>query len=144
MRRYAVPLAVLVLVALPATALADIRFRGKTGQRGFGVVLRTGDDGIFKQLDIGWRARCGVGTYTHSTKILAPLDSLTRDRFVDADAYRERVNDGFRSIIDARVAGNRVSEARWRGIFRVRVRVFKGSRRVDTCYKRTRWRALRR
>jgi hypothetical protein len=142
MRRFAVPL-VLAMVALPAEAAADVRFRGKTGQ-GFPAVLRTGDDGMLRQFDISWRARCQTGTYTHSTKVLTPVDSLTRDRFVDADGYRERINDGFRSILHVRVVGNRVSERRWRGIFRIRVRVFRGSREVDRCYKRTGWRVRRR
>jgi hypothetical protein len=57
-------------------------------------------------------------------------------------AYRERLRDGLRAVLNARVAGTRVSERRWRGIFRIRVRVFRGSREVDRCYKRTRWRVL--
>lgn len=116
----------------------------KRGQR-LPVALQTLDDGLLKQFDIGWRAPCRKPGwfYKHETKILPPVDSLTRDRFVDTDSYRERINDGFRAILNARVVGNRVSERRWRGIFRMRVRVFNGSRPVTRCYKRTRWRAAR-
>ena len=76
--------------------------------------------------------------------MLPPMDLSTRDRFVDADGYRERFDNGIRAILNARAAGNRVSERRWRGIFRIRVRVFRGSRLVDRCYVRTRWRVTRR
>jgi hypothetical protein len=100
MRRLAVPLALTFAVVLPADAMADIRFRGKSG--------------------------------------------VTRDRLVDAGVTRGRIEDGLRAVARVRVAGNRVSERRWRGIFRVNVRVLRGGRVIDRCYKRTRWRVLRR
>jgi hypothetical protein len=43
-----------------------------------------------------------------------------------------------------RVAGKRVSERRWRGVFRVSVRVLRGGTLIDRCYKRTSWRVVRR
>jgi len=108
--------------------------------------MRTDDAGMFEQFDISWRAPCRRPgfRYTHATKLLPPLDVLTRDRFVDADGYRERFDNGVRSILNARVVGNRVSERRWRGIFGIRIRVFRGRRLVDRCYTRTRWRVAQR
>ena len=57
MRRLALPLALLVIAALPADAMADIRFRGTSGQ-GRLVTLRTGDDGLVQRFAIRWRAPC--------------------------------------------------------------------------------------
>jgi hypothetical protein len=144
MRLWAAVPALLLAVVLPAEASADIRFRGKSGQDR-AVTLRTGDDGLLKRFGIAWRAPCQRPGffYRHSTKHLPAYDELTRDRFVDADDYRERFDDGIRAILSARVSGTRVSERRWRGIYRIRVRVFRGSRQIDRCYLRTRWRVLR-
>ena len=136
---------VLGLMALvPANALADIRFRGQSGQDRL-ATLRSDDAGMVERFGISWRAPCRRPgfRYMHSTQFLTPYDLLTHDRFVDADGYRERFDNGTRAILHARVAGNRVSERRWRGIFRIRVRVFRGSREVDRCYTRTRWRVVR-
>ena len=100
---------------------------------------------MVKRFGIAWRAPCGRSgfRYKNATKVLPAYDLLTRDRFVDADNYRERLRNGLRSVLSARVAGTRVSERRWRGIFRIRVRVFRGSRQIDRCYARTRWRVVR-
>jgi hypothetical protein len=145
MRRFAGLVVVLGLMALmPADALADIRFRGKTGQDRL-ATLRSDDAGMVERFGISWRAPCRRPgyRYTHATSFLPAYDLLTRDRFVDEDSYRERFDNGIRAILSARVAGTRVSERRWRGIFRIRVRVFRGSREVDRCYVRTRWRVVR-
>jgi hypothetical protein len=145
MRGFVGLVVVLVLMALvPSTALADIRFRGKSGQDRL-ATLRSDDAGIVERFGISWRAPCRRPgfRYMNSTQFLTPYDLLTHDRFVDADSYRERFDNGIRAILSARVAGNRVSERRWRGIFRIRVRVFRGSREVDRCYVRTGWRVVR-
>jgi hypothetical protein len=143
--RWAVPVLVgIVVVALPAHAAADLRFRGKTGQ-GRLVTLRTDDAGMVEMVDIGWRSRCQPGGWSQgATKFLPRFDLLTRDRIVDAGSYRERLEGGIRSILNARVAGSRVSERRWRGVFRIRERVFRGGRLVMTCYRRTGWKVVRR
>jgi hypothetical protein len=145
MRGFVGLVVVLVLMALvPSTALADIRFRGKSGQDRL-ATLRSDDAGMVERFGISWRAPCRRPgfRYMNSTQFLTPYDLLTHDRFVDADSYRERFDNGIRAILSARVAGNRVSERRWRGIFRIRVRVFRGSREVDRCYVRTGWRVVR-
>jgi hypothetical protein len=69
----------------------------------------------------------------------------TRKRFVDVGGYRDNdIGDGLRAVYRARTVGNRVSERRWRGMFRIRVRVLRGDRLVDVCHARTHWRVLRR
>ena len=141
MKRWVVPVAALLFLALPATALADIRFRGKSGQ-GRLVTMRTSDDRVLERFGIRWQARCQDPGYVYTTRtfFIPPFDSVTAERFVDAGVNRGRLADGLRSVINIRLAGNRTSIMRWRGIFRVRVRVFRGSREIDRCYLRTRWR----
>jgi hypothetical protein len=142
--KLALPLALLIIAILPAEALADIQFRGKSGQ-GRLVTLRTADDGVPERVGVRWRAPCARPgfRFTSRTFFLPPFDSVTRDRLVDAGVNRMRLRDGLRAVINVRVAANRRSEARWRGIFRVRVRVLRRGRVVDRCYKRTAWRVAR-
>jgi hypothetical protein len=145
MKRLALPLAALLVAVLPAEATADVRFRGESGQ-GRLVTLRIGDDGLLERWLIRWHAPCRRPRFVllSHTINLPPLDLSTPDRFVDADGYRARLRGGQRAIFNSRVAGNRVSPRRWRGIFRVRARVFRGGTLVDRCSTRTRWRVRRR
>jgi hypothetical protein len=147
MKRCVVPLAVLLFAALPAEAVADIRFRGKSTQ-GKVVTLRTGDDGLVERFAINWVGRCRDPRYVYRTGTQttprSPFEEHTRERFVDVGGYRERIGDGLRAVYRARTVGNRVSERRWRGIFRIRVRVLRGDNLVDVCRARTSWRVLRR
>lgn len=144
MKRVALPLAVLLVVLLPAEAMADNSFRGESGQDRL-VTLRIGDDRLLERWAIRWRAPCRRPGFVllSSTTNLPPLDLSTRNRFVDADSYRARLRGGQRAIFNSRVAGNRVSTRRWRGIFRVRARVFRGGTLVHRCSMRTRWRVGR-
>ena len=145
MRRSIGVLAVLCLsLALPAEAIADMWFSGKTGQ-GRTVKLRTSDEGLVERFGISWRADCRkprtVLTGGTKTTPRSPFEVHTRDRFVDVGGYRERLDtNDERAVYSARTAGRRVGERRWRGIFRITARVFRGSRQVDRCHLRTRWR----
>ena len=144
MRRLAIPLALLLVALVPADALADIPFRGKSGQ-GRLVTLRTGDDGLLLRFAIDWRAPCRRPgfQFTNRSAFRPSFDSVTRDRFVDAGPIRGPIGNGLRAVAQVRTVGNRVSESRWRGIFRASVRVLRGGRLIDRCYKRTRWRVVR-
>ena len=137
-------LALVVLAVLPAEAAADIRFRGESGQ-GRLVTLRTDDAGTLERVGIRWAARCDRPAAIYGrTFFRPPFDAVTRDRFVDAGSSRGRIEDGLRVVDHVRIVGRRVSERRWRGTFRVRLRVLRGDRLVGRCYKRTSWRVLRR
>jgi hypothetical protein len=76
---------------------------------------------------IKWVADCERPGYVFrsgtQTTPRSPFEVHTRERFVDVGGYRERFRDGTRAVYDARTVGNRVSARRWRGIFRIRVRV---------------------
>jgi hypothetical protein len=145
MRRLAAPLALFVLAAVPAEASADIRFRGKSGQERL-VTLRTGDDGVPKRFGIYWRADCARPGFAFQsrTRFFPPYDNAERTRFLDEDRQRVRDDSGLRAVFDGRVAGNRVSSRRWRGVFRMSVRILRGGTLLDRCYVRTRWHVLRR
>jgi hypothetical protein len=136
-----------LMVLGPADALADTLYVGKSGQ-GRGARVRTGDDGRVERFAIKWLADCrrpGLGFISGTqTTPKSPFEVHTRDQFVDVGGYRERLDGGKRAVYDARTVGNRVSERRWRGTFRIRVRLLRGSRLLDRCYLRTRWRVLAR
>jgi len=147
MKRLAIPLALVLIAVVPAEATADIRFRGKSGQDRL-VTLRTGDDGLVERFAIRWVGHCrSPFVYKEGTQTTprSPFEVHTRERFEDVGGYRDNdIGDGLRAVYRARAIGIRVSEARWRGSFRIRVRVLRGGRLVDVCSARTRWRVLRR
>jgi hypothetical protein len=148
MKRMAVPLSLLLVAVLPAEAMADVRFRGRSTQDKV-VTLRTGDDGLVERFAIRWVGHCRRPRFVYregtQTTPASPFEVHTRDQFVDVGGYRDNdVGDGLRAVYRARTVGNRVSESRWRGIFRIRVRVLRGDRLVDVCSARTRWRVVRR
>jgi hypothetical protein len=141
MRARFVLLAVCVSVAaLPATAEAAT-WKGETRQ-GRAVVVRTDAGGVVERVRIGWKARCANGTYKSRTLFLPPLDTATTSSFADAGSYSAHPR-GYRARIWVRIAGSLdADEQTWSGTFRVRVRVFKGGERVDTCrLRRLRWSA---
>ena len=144
MKRLALPLAVLLVALLPAEAMADVRFRGESDQ-GRLVTLRTSDDRLLLRFGVRWQAPCRRPgfRFVSRTHFRPPFDSVTRDRFVDAGETRGRIENGLRAVANVRTAGTRVSETRWRGIFRVSLRVLRGGRLIGRCYKRTNWRVLR-
>ena len=145
MKRIASLTALLILfLVLPAVALADVGYRGNSGNSGL-VTLRTGDDGVPKRFQIAWKADCVQPgyTFTSGTTVIRPFDSADRTRFVDQAAYRSLLGNGVRAVFDARVAGNRRSRKLWNGIFRVSVRVLRGDTLLDRCFLRTRWGVLR-
>ena len=57
MKRLAMSLALFLTAAVPAEAMADIHFRGKSGQDRL-VTLRTGDDGLVERFAIRWVRQC--------------------------------------------------------------------------------------
>jgi hypothetical protein len=106
-----------------------------------------GDFRIMKRfaLPLRWRADCEEARLrVHQQHEDASADRhLDPGALLDADRYRVRYDNGLRAVFNSRAAGNRVSARRWRGIFRVNVRVLRGSDLLDRCYLRTRWRVLR-
>jgi hypothetical protein len=135
-----------LMASVVGVARADVRFAGKSGQ-GRTVHLRTADDGLVQRFAITWRADCRRPGYRFLTSTqttpASPFEVSTANRFVDVGGYRERLPGPRRAVYRARTVGKRVSGRRWKGIFRMRVRVYRRDRLLDRCYVRTRWRVRR-
>jgi hypothetical protein len=131
-----------VAASLPAAAEAAT-WKGKTKQ-GRKVTLVTGAGGTVSRVRIGWKARCGDGTYSSRTIFLPPFDTSTTTSVADVGNYTAKP-DGYHSAIHVWMKGTWVaSTGRWRGTFGVRVRVSKAGELVDTCrLKKLRWSAGR-
>jgi hypothetical protein len=129
------------LLATPASADAAL-WRGKTEQ-GRLASVRTGPDGMVTRVRIHWRAPCRPGRYVGGTGFVRPFDVMTPLNFRDRGTYRARLNNGFRARLTVGLNG-RISRnlRRWSGSFRVRARILRRGRVVDTCRVRgVRWSA---
>ena len=135
-------LAVGGVIVLMAPAAADARtWRGKTNQ-GRTVSVRTGADELVNQVRVGWRAPCKKGHYVSRTLFQAPLDVSEPDLFEHSGSYRKRLPDGYRARHEVFVRGTLGADDRWTGTFRVRTRVLRYGRLVDSCrLRRVRWSA---
>jgi hypothetical protein len=103
-RRVALPLSLLLLAAVPATAAADIRFRGGSRQ-GQLATLRTGDDGMLVRFGIYWRAPCRRPGFSFNSKthFRPPFDSVTRTRATARSPFSIRPQVGPASTKRSRV-----------------------------------------
>jgi hypothetical protein len=129
-------------VALAAPAAADAKtWRGETKQ-GRAVTVTTGADDLVNQVRVSWRAPCKKGHYVSRTLFLPPLDVSETDVFEHSGTYRKVLPDGYRARNTVFVRGTLGADDRWSGTFRVRTRVRKDGRLVDTCrLKGVRWSA---
>jgi hypothetical protein len=117
---------------VPATAEAA-RYKGKTAQdRTVSVV--TGADGLVQRVTIRWRASCQHGTYRNRSVFVPPLDSSTPDAFTDRWVQRQRSRGGYVGRVSVNLSGaHSASPDRWSGTLRVRVKVRRRGRVIDTC-----------
>jgi hypothetical protein len=134
--------AVICAAVLASPAAADAKtWRGKTEQ-GRAVSVQTGADDLVNQVRVGWRAPCRKGHYVSRTLFTGPLDVSEPDRFEHAGSYRSRLKNGYRARHTVYVRGRLGAGGRWRGVFRVRTRVRRDGRVVDSCrLGRVRWSA---
>ena len=130
------------VIVLVAPAAADARtWRGKTTQ-GRTVSVRTGADDLVNHVRVSWRAPCRKGHYVSRTLFQPPLDVSEPDRFEHAGTYRKRLPDGYRARHTVFVRATLGADDRWKGTFRVRTRVLRNGRLVDSCrLRRLRWSA---
>jgi hypothetical protein len=141
MRKLALAVGCAALLAAPAAADAKT-WRGKTKQ-GRMVSVRTGTDDLVNRVRVGWRAPCKKELYYVSRTLFPPpFDVSDTDRFEDAGTYATDTQDGYHARHTVFVRGRLGADGRWRGVFRVTVRVRRDGRVVDTCaLKRVRWSA---
>jgi hypothetical protein len=125
-------LALALAMVLGFAAAAEARtWRGETEQ-GRSVSVTTGDDGEVELVRVNWRARCDKGSYRSRTVFERPFDVSERTVFEDAGTVRVNVGDGYRARHRVFVRGT-LDDDRWTGTFRVRTRVTRRGRFVDSC-----------
>lgn len=140
MRKLALAVACAALLVAPAATDAKT-WRGKTKQ-GRLVSVRTGADDLVNRVRVGWRAPCKKGHYVSRTLFPPPFDVSETDAFEDAGAYTTTTQDGYRARHRVFVRGTLGAGDRWSGTFRVRTRVWRNGRVVDSCrLGRVRWSA---
>jgi hypothetical protein len=129
-----------LMLAVPGVAGATT-WRGKTRQDR-AVMVRTGADDLVKRVRISWGARCQKkGRYTSTTLFVRPFDAASTTAFEDAGTYHARVPGGYRARHTVSVSAV-LDGGVWRGSFRVRTRVTRNGRFIDSCrLKRVRWSA---
>ena len=133
-------LALATLLVVPAVADAET-WRGKTGQ-GRAVSVRTGDDDRVDRVRVSWKATCEKGSYMSRTVFRRPFDVSEAAEFEDAGTYRVDVQGGYRARHTVFVRGTLAADGSWAGSFRVRTRVTRRGRFVDSCrLRRVRWTA---
>jgi opacity protein-like surface antigen len=140
MRTLALAVGFAVVLAAPAAADAKT-WRGKTKQ-GRAVTVETGADDLVNRARVSWRAPCKEGHYVSRTLFQPPFDVSETDVFEHSGTYRKRLPDGYRARSTVFVRGRLGADDRWTGTFRVRTRVRRNGRLVDTCRIRgVRWSA---
>ena len=140
MRSLALAVGFAVVLAAPAAAGAKT-WRGKTDQ-GRAVAVRTGTDDLVNRVRVSWRAPCKKGHYVSRTLFRPPLDVSETDVFEHSGTYRKSLDDGYRARSTVFVRGELGADDRWTGTFRVRTRVSRNGRAIDSCrLKGVRWSA---
>ena len=140
MRTVALAVGFAVVLAAPAEAGAKT-WRGKTSQDR-AVTVRTGADDLVNRVRVSWRAPCKKGHYVSRTLFRPPLDVSETDVFEHSGTYRKQLPDGYRARNTVSVHGTLGADGRWTGTFRVRTRVRRNGRVVDSCrLKGVRWSA---
>ncbi len=140
--RTTLALAAMCGVVLTAPAAAGAKtWRGKTGQDR-AVMVRTGGDDQVKRVRISWRAKCQKGHYTSTTLFVPPFDGSSATAFEDEGTYRVNLKNGYRARHTAFVSATLDAGGVWRGTFRVRTRVTRKGKFVDSCRRKpVRWSA---
>ena len=153
--RLLAPVATTVALAaaaiVPATAVADKSFKGKTAQNR-SVSLTTGDDNVIKTLRINWITRsCSQSSarFQSISEFPGPFDTATPDEFADEGSFTVRDSGGIRSRVTIAVTGRRAltdpanpATENWSGTVKATVvvrRVRRGrSKVIDRCTLRSR------
>jgi len=145
MRPLLLSIAILVVTAPLAEAA---RFTGRTAQDRKAVV-RTDDDNVPIQFAMRWRAECeDRSNIVHATTFLQPFRESSQTRVRDGGPYRTHVRDErgrrYELRVRTRMRAHRVSDRRWRGRFRMTMKVYRNDRLVTECGTgRVRWSARR-
>ncbi len=114
-----------LLVAAPA-ALAAINYQGETDQ-GNDFNLRADDAGVPDRASYGWDMNCkGGGTLTNGGTV-SRFPSATVNGFSSSGKYEAPIERKFEGLFKVRIRGNRTSDTRFAGTFKVKAKVFRKS-----------------
>jgi hypothetical protein len=121
------------LLLVPATAGAK-SWQGKTAQHR-PVSVRTGTAGLVNRVRISWRSKCQNGHYKSTTLFRPPFDTASKTAFVDEGTYHAKIpgTGNLRARHTAFVSATLDDKGVWRGTFRVKTRVTRKGKFVDSC-----------
>jgi hypothetical protein len=137
--------AILMLFASVAEAA---RFTGRTAQDRR-VVVRTDSDNVPIQFGVRWRAECeDRSNIVHATTFRQPFKESSASRVRDGGPYTTHVRDDrgrrYELRVRTRMRAHRVTDRKWRGRFRMTMKVYRNDRFVTDCGTgRVRWSATR-
>jgi len=137
--------AILMLFASVAEAA---KFTGRTAQDRKAVV-RTDDNNVPQQFAMVWKAQCeDRSNIVHQTNFLQPFRRSSATRVRDGGPYTTHVRDErgrrYELRVRTRMRAHRVTDRKWRGRFRMTMKVYRNDRLVTDCGTgRVRWSATR-
>ena len=140
-------LSVTILMAFASVAEAA-KFTGRTAQDRK-VVVRTDSDNVPIQFAMRWRAECeDRSNIVHATTFLQPFIESSETRVRDGGPYTTHVRDDagkrYEVRVRTRMRAHRVTDRKWRGRFRMTMKVYRNDRFLTDCGTgRVRWTATR-
>jgi hypothetical protein len=140
-------LSIAIVMAFASVAEAA-KFTGRTAQDRR-VVARTDSDNVPIQFAMRWKAECeDRSNIVHGTTFRQPFRRSSAKRVRDGGRYTTHVRDGrgrrYEVRIRSRMRARRVSDRKWRGRFRLTMKVYRNDRLVTDCGTgRVRWTATR-
>jgi hypothetical protein len=131
-----------------ASAAEAAKFTGRTTQDRR-VVVRTDSDNVPLQFAMRWSAECDDrSNIVHATTFLQPFRESSATRVRDGGPYTTQVRDEegrrYELRVRTRMRAHRVTDRKWRGRFRLTMKVYRNDRFVTDCGTgRVRWTATR-
>lgn len=117
------------MTAVTATALAlagpalALNFSGATSQ-GNDFELRTDDAGVAERAAYGWDQDCrGGGTLSNGGTVSRFRGGSARE-FGSSGSYEATIENKFEGLFKVRIKGERVSDTRYKGSFKIKTNVF--------------------
>ena len=140
-------LSLAMFMAFAAVAEAA-KFTGRTEQDRR-VVVRTDSDNVPIQFGMRWRAECeDESNIVHATTFLPPFRESSATRVRDGGPYTTHVRDDqgrrYELRVRTRMRARRVTDRKWRGRFRMTMKVYRNDRFLTDCGTgRVSWSATR-
>lgn len=116
---------VLTFFSLASAALAD-NFKGTTTQDEI-FKLRTDAEGVPTRASYGWDQDCtGGGSLTNGGTV-SRFQGTSPDEFSGSGKYEADIEEKYEGLFRVRISGERVSDTRFKGSFKVKGKIFEKS-----------------